>query len=354
MSKLQAVKALVAERLAAAAEEILGAVEKMLLHTSDMPPEQQRAAVHKRLAVVAEEISRILEMMMGKYADAEDSCSHKEFEHQHLLLDSTLKMEAGVQQADKLPISGSDCEKDVSSEHRRSSSQLQKTPNPPQIKDASTETDCRPSHLRQIHRAEKGTSTMMETELLSPSDKVLSSDNSGVASEDNEINEKPLKSMKKTFQIQSQGEDCCKMCGRSFHKSVTGKNKTNRENISITNKSQTTGQSCCRVCGKLFRYKRSFLKHVLTHGQSSGVCGACGKLLDSDESLKTHLQTHSEDVFREQTDDKRSEAEGSDADSKVGDSDEEWKDSEASDSDDGDSEKDETKDRRCLQKSKTK
>ncbi|KAF1373599.1 hypothetical protein PFLUV_G00240570 [Perca fluviatilis] len=354
MSELQAVKALVAERLAAAAEEILSAVEEKLLHTSDMPPEQQRAAVHKRLAVVAEEIFRILEIMMGKY-EAEVSSSHKESERQSQLLDITLKAEAIVQRADKLPLSGSDCEKDVSSEQSRSSSQLQKTSNPPQVKDASTETDCRPSHLRQMHRAEKGTSTMMETETPPPSDKVLSSNNSGAASEDNEnaLNEKPLKSNKR---YKSQGEDCCRMCGRSFHKSVPGKNKkTCERNISITNKSQTTGQSCCRVCGKFFRYKRSFLKHVLAHEQSSDVCGACGKLLDTDESLKAHLQTHNEEnICRDQTDDKRSEAEGSDAESKVGDSDEEWKDSEASDSDEGDSAKDETKGRRCAQKSKTK
>ncbi|XP_044035124.1 gastrula zinc finger protein XlCGF57.1-like [Siniperca chuatsi] len=374
MSKMQVLRTLVAERLAAAADEIFSAVDRMItekkmLHTSEMSPEQQRAVVHKRLSVVADEIFRILEMMMGEY-EAEVSSSHEEIQRQRQLLDITLKTETNLQRKDRLPLSGSDCGKDISCEPSSSSSQVQKTSNLPQIKDASTETDSefiygKPSHLHQTQRAEKGTSTVIETETrgeqcgLPPSDQdVLSSKSSEAGSEDNdsnkELNEKPLKSKKrKTFQRlrQSQGADCCETCGRSFRKGVAGK----KIKIATTNKSQTTGQSCCRVCGKFFRYKRSFLKHVLKHEQSSDLCGACGKHLDSDESLKVHLQTHNEEnSFRDQTDDRQSEAECSDGESKAGDSDEDWKDSEGTESDDGDSDKDETKERPCLQKPESK
>ncbi|XP_070782727.1 zinc finger protein 260-like [Enoplosus armatus] len=375
MSKLPVLRTLVAERLAAAAEEIFSAVERMItekkmLHTSEMSSEQQRAVVHKRLSVVADEIFRILEIMMGQY-EAEVSSSHDEVERQRQLLDITLETETNLQRTDRQLLSGSDCEKDISSEQQkcgqsRSSFQVQKTSNLPQIKDAFTEMDSefihdKPSHLHQTQRAAKGTSSETRGERCGDQE-VLSSKHSEAGSEDNksdkEQNEKALKSNKrKRFQrlTQSEGADYCETCGRSFHKGAAAKKIQIK--MVPTNKSQTTEQSCCRVCGKFFRYKRSFLKHVLQHEQSSDLCGACGKHLDSDESLKVHLQTHNEEnICGDQTDDRQSEAECSDAESKEGDSDEDWRDSEGTDSDDGDSEKDETKEGPCLRKpdSKTK
>eukprot|EP00064_Thunnus_orientalis_P006266 superscaffoldBa00000647_g6282 len=114
MSKVQVVRALVAERLAAAAEEIYSFVERMItekkmLHTSEMSPEQQRAAVHKRLSVVADEIFRILEIMIGEY-EAESSHSQEEIQRQRELLDVTLKTETNFHptevQAEYKPQSG--------------------------------------------------------------------------------------------------------------------------------------------------------------------------------------------------------------------------------------------------------
>ncbi|KAK5851169.1 hypothetical protein PBY51_001984 [Eleginops maclovinus] len=354
MSNLQAVRELLAERLAAAAEEIFSSVE-----TADMPSEQQRAAVHKRLSAVADEIFRILEGMMGEY-EAEVSNSHQKSPSQCQLPDGMLKTETNVSSTETLTLRGSNTENNVSSEQQKSeqsktSSLVQKSLHL-KFKQASTETDCDVNHIglsrnHQAQREAKGTSTMMETETLPHSDpKVLSTSNSETPSEDNnsEINEKHLKS----FQRHSQGEDCCQMCGRSFLNGVFRKKITkHKRNNSSTTRSPTAGQSCCRVCGKFFHYKRSFLKHVVTHKQSSDLCGACGKHLDSDESLEVHLQTHKEENICRDTEEKQSEAEGSDTGNKE-DSDEEWKDSEESDSEDGDSEKEEIKDQPCLRKSK--
>ncbi|XP_042253578.1 zinc finger protein 2-like isoform X2 [Thunnus maccoyii] len=335
-----------------------------------MSPEQQRAAVHKRLSVVADEIFRILEIMIGEY-EAESSRSQEEIQRQRKLLDVTLKTETNFHPTDGLLLPGSDCPSELQRcKQSINPSQVQKTSDPPQLKDASTETDSKliygkTSHPHQTRSAEKGTSTMMETEAQGEhsgvplSDKeVLSSKHSEAWSEDNdsdkELNETPLKSNKRN---QNLSEDCCKMCGRAFHKDHAGEKirKHTRKNAS-TNMSQTTGQSCCRVCGKFFRYKRSFLKHVLKHDHSADLCGVCGKHLDSDESLKVHLQTHNEEnSCRDQTDDKQSEeAECSDAESKVDDSDEDWKETDRTDSDDGESDKDETKEQSYLEKSKTK
>ncbi|KAL7373049.1 hypothetical protein ABVT39_026422 [Epinephelus coioides] len=346
MCDLEEVRRRVEESLAAAEEEILRCVEEeKLLQTSDVSAEQQRAAVHKRLSAVADEIFWILERMIREY-EAEVSSSHEEIQRQRQLLDVMLKTETNVHRSDRRTLSGSDCEMDVSSEQSRSCSQVQKTSNLLQTKDASTETDCelihgKASYLHQTQRAERGTSTVTET--LPPRDHSLSSNNSEAASEDDDSDDEHLKSNKsKTFQ--SHREECCRMCGRSFPKSVAGRKiKKQDKKVPATNRSLTAGQSCCRVCGKFFRYKRSFLKHVLTHEQCSDLCGACGKHLGSDESLAAHLQTHNEEnSCRDQTEDRQSEAEGSDAESKV-DSDE-WRDSEGSDSDDGDSEKEESKD----------
>lgn len=341
---MEELTALLADRLTAAAEEICSCAERMRAErrTAEMSPEQ-RAPVHRRLSAVADEIFRILEIMMGEY---EASRSHEEVEHRRRLLDITLKTH--LHRTDRL--SGLGSEGDISSEqqkfeHNRISSQGQKTSNLPQTKDASTETD---SHLQQTQRAEKGTSAVVETEtrgevcVLPPhSQDVLSSNNSEGASEDNEsdreLNDMSLKSNKrKLFLRQRQSAERCKTCGSSLSKGT----KIRTRKVAPTDKSQSAGQSCCRVCGKFFRYKRSFLKHVLQHEQSSDLCGACGKHLDSAESLEVHLQTHKEEnICRDQTEDRRSEAERSD-----GESDEDWRESEGSGSDDGDSEKDETKD----------
>ncbi|XP_041818983.1 zinc finger protein 2-like isoform X2 [Chelmon rostratus] len=343
---------------------------KKTLHTSEMSAEQQRAVVHQQLSVVADEIFRVLEVMMSEY-EAEVSGSHEEIQRHRRLLEFTLKTETTLQRTDRLLLSGPDCERDVSSEQlkceqSRSSSQVQKTSSPPQSRDASTETDSefihgKPSHPHQAQRAEKGTSTVVETQtrgeqcVLPPSDQeVLSSNDSEAGSEDDdsdeELNDKPLKSNKrKRFQRQSQDADCCKTCGAPSHKGK--KMRKQAVKIAPTNKIQTAGQSCCRVCGKFFRYRRSFLKHILQHEQNSDLCGACGKHLDSGESLKAHLQTHSEEnICRGQTDDRQSEAEGSDAESKARGSDEDWRDSDGTESDDGSSEKDEAKEGSCLQK----
>ncbi|KAG7227733.1 hypothetical protein INR49_029498 [Caranx melampygus] len=210
MSRVRALRALVTERLEAAAEEISCVVEGRMLQTSDMSPEQQRAFFHQRLSAVADEIFTILEVMVS-HCEADVSRVHdNDVDQQQLLLDITLKTKT------HLHTPGAAGKKE-----RRASG--------------------------KVHPSDKG---------------------------------------------------------------------------------QATGRSCCRVCGKFFRYRRSFLKHVLKHEQSTDVCGVCGKHLDWKESLKLHLQTHNEEnSCREQTDDRgEPKAEGSD-----GDSDEEWKESEGSD-----------------------
>ncbi|KAF7666170.1 hypothetical protein LDENG_00117650 [Lucifuga dentata] len=161
MSKMQALRALVAERLAAAAVEIVGAVEtnftlteKKMLHKEGMLPDQQRALVHKRLMMVADEIFGILKIMMGEY-EAKIACSHQETDCQHKLLDITLKSETSLHRADRLPQSFSSCEKNVSPEQQ--TSRVQQGPGPPHIKEVSTQSDF--EFISQMQRAEKGTST---------------------------------------------------------------------------------------------------------------------------------------------------------------------------------------------------
>nr|XP_046232790.1 zinc finger protein 260-like [Scatophagus argus] len=341
MAEMQALRALVAERLTAAAEEILSAVERMtterkMLHTPEMSREQQRAAVRERLSAVADEIFRILEMMMSEH-ETQASGSHEQIQRQRQLLDITLKTEKNSHRTDRL--SGCDGEKDVSCvQHKREevngSGQARETSNLRRIKDASTETDgCelthgKATHLHQTQRAEKGIAALVDAEARAEGSdqEASSSNNSESVSEDDdsdeELNEKSLRSNQRA-KFQSQGADCGKKCGTCFRKRAERKKRARK--MAATDKTGAAGRSCCRVCGKVFRYKRSFLKHVLQHEQSSDLCGACGKHLDSDQSLKVHLQTHSEEnICRDQTD----------SGSKVADGDEDWKDSEGSD--DGD------------------
>lgn len=342
----------------------------MNFQSPGMSPEQQRTVVHKRLTVVADDIYKILQVMMGEY---------EEMEHRGKLLNLPSRMETNVHMTGTLYIAvtafwlciltcfigiyscgylfipfsiifpsgrlshfGSDCVQDTFSESR-SPSEVWKPSDPPHIKDASTATDSelihgRPSGPHQTHRAEMDTSTMMDTVAQGGNSQMQASDqeasqHSEAESEDSD-EEKTSEANKRVFQ------DCCKMCGRSFHGSFAGhKIKKHSRKPASTTTCQTTGQSCCRVCGKFFRYRRSFLKHVLQHEQSTDLCGVCGKHLQPDEKLKAHLQTHNEqNSCRDQTSDRKSEEECSDAGSKEGDeSDEDWKESGGTDSDDGDS-----------------
>ncbi|XP_060951220.1 zinc finger protein ZFP2-like [Limanda limanda] len=338
MSGLQLMKS---HRLRAAAQQIVNVLQRrmmkmMKMMNTEWSAEHQRAVVQKRLSVVADDIVRILEEMMSEY-EADVSRSHDDGEQQRRLLDVTLKTETD---SDRLPGS------DVSSEQQRPE---QETSGLGRFKDASTETDSEVSHLHPTPTLEKGTSTLMEAEtrreqcVLPPSDReVLSSKDSEAGSENNdskkELNEKTLKSdTRRTFPSLRQSHG------------AMGPIKTHTRKNTTTDSSQTTGQSCCRVCGKFFRYKRSFLKHVLLHEHSADLCGVCGKRLEADTSLRLHLQTHREEnICRVQASDKLSEAE---AESNVGDSDEEWKESEGSDSEDADSDRDETKKQRTPTKS---
>ncbi|XP_069560555.1 zinc finger and SCAN domain-containing protein 2-like [Brachyistius frenatus] len=347
MSKMRAVRVLVAEKLAAAAEEIFAAVERMItermMDTSEMSPEQQKAAVHQRLSAVADEIFRILEAMMGE-CEAEVSRSHQEHRRH-----CKMKTETHSHTTDKAPLFGSDCEKNISSEQQEREQSRRFSP---VRKDAGTEIDSgfvngKKSHLHRT-QVEKGTSTVMETEtegekcgvppggqeaLLTKSSDAGSEDNSS----DKDVNQKLLKSSKRRTTLrENEIADCCKMCAKSLQKGVAVKKRKKRhKSTATTNKSQNMGRSRCRVCGKFFRYKRSFLKHALTHERTADLCGVCGKHLESGERLKTHLKTHNEE--KNQTEDKQSDAESKE---------------EGSDSDDGD--KDETKEGSCFQKTESK
>ncbi|KAK2820673.1 hypothetical protein Q5P01_023632 [Channa striata] len=340
MFDMELVRTSVARSLSAAAEQILDVVGTMVATPErqtppgpEMCPEQWSAVVQKQLLVVADEICRILERMMIKY--------------------TTLKMETDVHRTDKLAQSGLGHEKEVPSGHQKcgqSTSPVRKTSVPPQYRDASTETDSEVIH--QMQRTEYGTLTMVETDLcgVPPTDQEVLSTKYAEAGSKGNSNEK-LKSNKRTLPqrpTQNQGESYSKMCGRPLHKDST------KEKIKIkTKRSQTLGQRCCRVCGKFFCYRRSFLKHVLQHEQSSDQCGVCGNLFDSAESLMEHLQTHNEENGgKNQTDDIRSSAECSDAESDAADSDRDQKQSKDTGSD-GENGK-ATKKATCLQNTNTK
>ncbi|KAM8836560.1 uncharacterized protein AB9W97_002189 isoform 2-T2 [Spinachia spinachia] len=227
--------------------------------------------------------------MVGEY-ETEDSS--EEIDRKRQQMSMLLKSETNADWTDTLPLSSSNCAKDASSVQSKTSSRVQETPVLPRTKDASTETLCQLIHGKPSHAA--------------------------AASED----EKRLKTNERqTFK--RHNEDYCEVCGKSPFRCVAGKKMQKTESkISADNKLR--GQSRCQVCGKYFRSKRSFLKHVLRHEQSSDLCGACGKHLDPDESVKTHLQTHHEgekvggDEAQDERSEARGEARGSDDETKDG------------------------------------
>lgn len=191
----------------------------------------------------------------------------------------------------------------------------------PQKTDASTETDSElilGHHQTQLAGEERAPRPPHDHQGLSSNSSQSESDDDD---SDSELSENSvITNRREPFQDQSQRGGQVRRGGRD---SV-----------------QTVGQSCCRVCGKVFRYKRSFLKHLLLHEQSSELCGACGKKLDAGESLKAHLQMHSEEnIGRDGDVAGRPEAGCVEAAGRDEDGDEDWKESGVSD----DGERDETR-----------
>ncbi|XP_041830909.1 zinc finger protein 121-like [Melanotaenia boesemani] len=306
MDKMQAVRSLVADRLAAAAEDICSAVEK-LLHTSEMSPEEQRAVVRKRLLEVADEIFRFFETMVGEF-EADSSHSNQENECR-CRMNTTSKTEMHSHTAEKMQ--GNKC------------------------LDKPTETNSKfidgKSSKFQTQQEEKGTE--MDERCGMTGSRELESNQRGAA------------------QSRNQGLDCHKMLGRTRCIGAAGKRLKKQHKKIAADKNKNTRQRSCRVCGKFFHYKRSFLKHALEHEHSADVCGVCGKYLDSNERLTVHLKTHDEEkCFKYETNDKESEAEM--FESKEGESDENWQITEGSDSDYED--KEERKREFSLQKTKSK
>nr|XP_020477108.1 zinc finger protein 569-like [Monopterus albus] len=60
-------------------------------------------------------------------------------------------------------------------------------------------------------------------------------------------------------------------------------------------KSSQLASLCCRVCGDSFHSRGFLRKHAETHcRESPSICGVCGQQVDSPDSLLTHLRSHRE------------------------------------------------------------
>nr|XP_020507342.1 zinc finger protein 431-like [Labrus bergylta] len=72
-----------------------------------------------------------------------------------------------------------------------------------------------------------------------------------------------------------------------------GQSKTDSRQDSRLKRPQ--GSWSCRVCGDWFHSQGFLRKHAETHYRDAqSVCGVCGQRLDSPEALQTHLQSHRE------------------------------------------------------------
>ncbi|KAI3358274.1 hypothetical protein L3Q82_003272 [Scortum barcoo] len=273
MCAVQLLRVSVHERISAAAEDFLLRVEKGE-EAAELPA--LRALLTERLTAAAEEIVGLLEETVAEYEDRVER-SEREICRQRRLLDAVLKPEVRLHRAELLQT--------VTWNHTDL--------NPP-------------VDIADLNQKVNGDASCPPTpRSASPTDHPPISPSSSVGHSDGEpdsdwtersLSQRPPRKKKRgrpPLGIRNKRKRStpaqsfiCHVCGRSLQ----GKGFLLKHVLQAQAPSY-----CCKVCGDAFDKRTFLVKHVETHLQDPGCCcGLCGHQYESAASLAAHMRSHRE------------------------------------------------------------
>ncbi|XP_044028038.1 zinc finger protein 391-like [Siniperca chuatsi] len=306
MCAVQLLRVSVQERISAAAEDFLLRVEKGR-EAAEIPA--LRALLTERLAAAAEEIVGLFEETVAEYEDRAER-SEREIRRQRRLLDAVLKPEVRLHRADVQQLSLR--KEEVPPEQQDWSPSLDQDPEPPHIKEEQEEvwTSQEGEQLRGLEDADI-------TEFPFP-----------VKSEEDE--EKPQSSQlhqRQTEQMETgaDGEDCggpgparnsdpdthlqplsddnspdstetdesdCDWTQTNARSGIEGQKNSEAPESDIGSSAKERPFPCS-YCGKRFSLKGNLNRHIRDHtGERPFPCTGCDKSFKDSGSLTAHMRCH--------------------------------------------------------------
>ncbi|XP_021454604.2 zinc finger protein 300 [Oncorhynchus mykiss] len=301
MSKIKLLRAFLNERLTAAAEEILGVVEKTIAEYEEevfrlqslldidivLQPEinLHRADVQQlNLSVSEEDVppeQHQCEQEWSPSLGQEDPEPTQIKEEQEELRTSQEEEQIQGLEADAIEfIFNPVCVKSDRDEDPTQPSHLYQAQ-----KERNGERDTLPSTTTENIKTEPGGEDYIESEPTSvsqPFSIVQSENRQSVSGRETGGPPSGFKSVKSKITKMVKGQ--------MSH--INSKDKRSTQLSLLKSSSQSNSTPCCKLCGKSFHQMGSLIKHVQTHEDKEGICGVCGKCFQSTESMEGHFQTH--------------------------------------------------------------
>ncbi|XP_042291766.1 zinc finger protein 2 homolog isoform X2 [Thunnus maccoyii] len=285
--------------------------EKSFCHRVKMSKVQMlRAVVDQRLTAAAEEIFVLFERSIAEYEE-ELSRSKEENERQRKLLDAVfnpqLQLHRAVFPADVQQLFGS--KEEAPPEQQEWSSSLdQEDPEPPHIKEEQEElwTNQEGEQLQGLQEADitKFTFTPVPVTSEDVEEKPQSSQLQQRQTEENKdsVGGEEVRNLEPDRLLQADTDDRTSDCSEVRDDGWTETSEPQPDLNSVNNyKVLVSDMRCntvkkqynCSECGKIFQYKKCLNRHMRIHtGEKSFKCLFCGKAFVRKEGLTQHVRLH--------------------------------------------------------------
>ncbi|XP_062239751.1 zinc finger and SCAN domain-containing protein 12-like [Platichthys flesus] len=304
MSALQVLRVSVHERISAAAEDFLLRVEKGG-ETAQVP--SLRAMLTERLTAAAEAILAVIAETVAKYEDRVEQ-SEREICRQRRLLDAVMMPEVRLHRADILQLVVS--KEEVPSEQQQWSSPVdQEDPEPPHIKEELEELwiNQKGEPLQQLEEADmKFTLTPFTVKSEEDEEKPQLTQLHQSQTEEDSADfggQEPARNLGPDGHLQPDPEDKTEDSTETevsdddwvpTSEPGSGLNiRNNKQPLSDMRRKTDKKPFSCSECAKRYRYKSALIQHSRVHtGEKPFSCSECGKRFRIKKGLTYHMRIH--------------------------------------------------------------